>query len=978
MINKFETMIDKTNFLDLPEIWSMIDTIKFSEKKSLYNYQTNAIINAIKGLYLYYSNGNGLENNEINTINRNSKLLEEYYKHGLDPGTFDISKSTKNDYLFDIYDESFTIENNVLSEKNFFNRMSFWMATGSGKSLVLIKLITILNTLIENNEIPNRDILILVPRDDLMEQLILLIDEYNKTIDNSFIELHSLKDLDEVKYSNSFNLDTIQVFYYRSDNISDVEKEKQINFKNYDNNGEWYILLDEAHKGGKEGSKRQAYFTSLARNGFLFNFSATFTDELDKATTVYNFNLEKFIMDGYGKNIYLSNSEYTSFIKSKKEVDFTNFEKEKIVAKSLIMLTATKLSRESIKDLNLDMFHSPLLLTLVDSVNKNDSDLLLFFKEIEKFANNTIEINVIRDAKKELIHELKNKNKFLFGEKSIDLNVDIIESITNESILKKVFNVDTPGAIEVMQSPDNKELAFRIKSSDISSPFALIKIGDVTPWIKTKLVDYDFIETFSDKNYFKTLDSNENINILMGSRSFYEGWDSSRPNIINFINIGKSTDSKKFLLQSIGRGVRVQPLKDKRKRIKFLYEDGQIDRDLYTKVKSHSILLESLFLFTTNKNAAQKVISDLESEKVEQKQEISLIKKDNIHDILIPKYKKVQPNFNNISKINLSRNTFSRLKSYLSGVTDAHLVLLYDFTPNEIKLLRNSFEKNNNKLFSINSDNEYADLDFILKKIKHHVKNKIQLVDTISPISDEIIHFSKIKVEEEYREILKEKLESIFQYVEAEDIDDDNLIEKLQNNEITKEEFKEQQAKLHAGKKEVKHKDLVIKYIPEHYFIPLIISKKEKVEYISNIIHYKSEVDFIDKLEKFIDDNEGDIKDKYEWWMFSKIDEVLDNVYIPYFYDNQYRKFFPDFIFWLKEKNSNNYTILFVDPKGMGHVSWTYKVDDFKELYENKTFKYQNNNINVKLLMFTTNNQPPKEYKEYWTDTIESIFELNI
>ncbi|UTI86347.1 hypothetical protein NIT62_00105 (plasmid) [Mammaliicoccus sciuri] len=112
--------------------------------------------------------------------------------------------------------------------------------------------------------------------------------------------------------------------------------------------------------------------------------------------------------------------------------------------------------------------------------------------------------------------------------------------------------------------------------------------------------------------------------------------------------------------------------------------------------------------------------------------------------------------------------------------------------------------------------------------------------------------------------------------------------------------------------------------------------------------------------------------------MFSKIDEVLDNVYIPYFYDNQYRKFFPDFIFWLKEKNSNNYTILFVDPKGMGHVSWTYKVDDFKELYENKTFKYQNNNINVKLLMFTTNNQPPKEYKEYWTDTIESIFELNI
>ena len=28
------------------------------------------------------------------------------------------------------------------------------------------------------------------------------------------------------------------------------------------------------------------------------------------------------------------------------------------------------------------------------------------------------------------------------------------------------------------------------------------------------------------------------FNILFGSRSFYEGWDSNRPNVMNFINIG--------------------------------------------------------------------------------------------------------------------------------------------------------------------------------------------------------------------------------------------------------------------------------------------------------------------------------------------------------------------------------------------------------------------------------------------------------
>ena len=50
----------------------------------------------------------------------------------------------------------------------------------------------------------------------------------------------------------------------------------------------------------------------------------------------------------------------------------------------------------------------------------------------------------------------------------------------------------------------------------------------------------------------------------MGSRSFYEGWDSNRPNIINFINIG-GRDAKKYVLQAIGRGVRIEPYKGKRK-----------------------------------------------------------------------------------------------------------------------------------------------------------------------------------------------------------------------------------------------------------------------------------------------------------------------------------------------------------------------------------------------------------------------------
>lgn len=68
-------------------------------------------------------------------------------------------------------------------------------------------------------------------------------------------------------------------------------------------------------------------------------------------------------------------------------------------------------------------------------------------------------------------------------------------------------------------------------------------------------------ESFENESYFKNLNNSLDINILMGSRSFYEGWDSNRPNVLLFINIGTGNDAKKFVMQSVGRGIRIEPLK---------------------------------------------------------------------------------------------------------------------------------------------------------------------------------------------------------------------------------------------------------------------------------------------------------------------------------------------------------------------------------------------------------------------------------
>jgi len=77
---------------------------------------------------------------------------------------------------------------------------------------------------------------------------------------------------------------------------------------------------------------------------------------------------------------------------------------------------------------------------------------------------------------------------------------------------------------------------------------------------------------------------NSSINILLGSRAFYEGWDSNRPNVMMFINIGIG-DSRKYVLQSIGRGERIEPLKGMRKRLRFLANENTLAKTIKNKLK---------------------------------------------------------------------------------------------------------------------------------------------------------------------------------------------------------------------------------------------------------------------------------------------------------------------------------------------------------------------------------------------------------
>ncbi len=176
--------------------------------------------------------------------------------------------------------------------------------------------------------------------------------------------------------------------------------------------------------------------------------------------------------------------------------------------------------------------------------------------------------------------------------------------------------------------------------------------------------------------------------------------------------------------------------------------------------------------------------------------------------------------------------------------------------------------------------------------------------------------------------------------------------------------------------------NIKIKLLPNHYYIPVVLSESEKIDYIQHIIKVKSEVEFLNELENYLN-KENNFFKEFDWWYFSKIDETIDRVYIPYYNPktNRIDKFKPDFIFWLKK--GDDYIILFVDPKGTVYTDGNRKIDGYLRIFEPdvngknmlKTFDYNGYKVKVNLLLYNKTNLPEDKYKNYWINSIENMVE---
>jgi len=176
-------------------------------------------------------------------------------------------------------------------------------------------------------------------------------------------------------------------------------------------------------------------------------------------------------------------------------------------------------------------------------------------------------------------------------------------------------------------------------------------------------------------------------------------------------------------------------------------------------------------------------------------------------------------------------------------------------------------------------------------------------VEGLKLLEDEIKHFERIKVFLKDIGELEEKIRKVRNYKDPKE-EQDSLIRDLQAGRITTDEFKKRYDDLSKRRKEEVFEQssytLLIRHVAHHYYVPILLSESERIDWIRHVIRHPSEVRFLNALERYVEQQENGFA-SLDWWAFSRIDEELDEVYIPY-YDprsNSIRRFLPDFVFWL-------------------------------------------------------------------------------
>lgn len=456
--------------------------------------------------------------------------------------------------------------------------------------------------------------------------------------------------------------------------------------------------------------------------------------------------------------------------------------------------------------------------------------------------------------------------------------------------------------------------------------------------------------------------------------------------MINFVNIGTGDDARKFIIQSVGRGVRIQSWGGARKRLEELFDDFE-DKALYRRLREKAAAPETLYVLGTNREALNVVLEELKKEKplVQNFLRLELNPDAGKRLLLVPAYlddgeplvEQRAP-----SKFEIASEAFVIVEKYNEAVADDRVLLLaHGGSPRLVQQFRDCME-DSDTYFLKQSARSYRNMEVMVGRVMDYFGLRTRELEGIRALApDDIIHFRQMSVDKAHADELQARVDRVVYSQTAQGGKErDDIEQRYMQKEFDFTEAVRLMDEKGLSGKQTYNDDLTLEYIANHYYLPTIYTKDRRVDYIRHIIDTESEVRFLGALKEYVKKRDCILR-QLDWWMFSKLDQYLDDPYIPYYDPKQNRiaRFIPDFIFW--GQNGQDYTILFVDPKGMEQIDWERKVDGFRHLFIDaksapRVFAYEKLTVSVRLSLFTRDRNvcPEGSYKDFWQDNARDLF----
>ena len=431
------------------------------------------------------------------------------------------------------------------------NKLAFWMATGSGKTLVMHANIFQFQLYLARHgrQRELNRIILLTPNEGLSQQHLrefaasgIGAELFSKDARGLFAG-QAVEILEITRLRDDMGDKTVAVDAFEGNNL---------------------VLVDEGHRGtsgGGDGSWMR-FRNALCEKGFSFEYSATFGQavksnpaltELYANSTIFDYSYRYFYSDGFGKDYQILNLD-EQMQREHRELY--------LVACLMSFFQQQRLYGDRESAFLPFQIEKPLWIFVGSSVTatlatRDASDIVEILQFLARYAQD-------RAGSTQRIERVLNQGlvtatgKNLFAGRFAYLNTcGLTPSQVFDETLSRLFNSPGGGQLYV----DNLkgatgEIALRLGAE--SDAFGVINVGDDAKLVK--LCQQNGLATgereFAGSLFHEINQPHSPVNLLIGSKKFTEGWSSWRVSTMGLMNVGKGEGAQ--IIQLFGRGVRLR------------------------------------------------------------------------------------------------------------------------------------------------------------------------------------------------------------------------------------------------------------------------------------------------------------------------------------------------------------------------------------------------------------------------------------